>query len=159
MFNWLKNQRKKTEDREMSAKALAKMPPLTIFQGWLRNHKPARNNVWGNTAFNLAFPGFFAAPNWTEEAKREVLAKKSPHLDRLAFQPSQHRRWGGYELDRGCYCSVARESSGDDAGTLSAELNAYRDQKRQDVIVTRRIARPLLTLSLQITEFPQRSGK
>jgi hypothetical protein len=126
MFNWLKNHRK-TEDRNLSAKAPAKMPPLTTFRGWLRNHKPERNNVWGNAAFNLAFPGF-APPDWTEEAKREALAKSLPHVDRLFFQPSQHRRWGGYELDRGCYFSVARESSGDDSGTLSAELNAYRSE-------------------------------
>lgn len=130
MFDWLKIGRQKQEST-----ALPPMPPLTTFRGWLRKHKPTVNNVWGEAVFRLAFPKF-SPPDWTEEAKQEALARAVPGLDHVFFQPSQHRRWGGYELDRGCYNSVAIDRSGNDRGTLAAELNAYRDLGRQDVVIT-----------------------
>ncbi len=129
MFDWLKIGRPKEEHT-----ALPPMPPITTFRGWLRKHKPTRNNVWGEATFRLAFPKF-SPPEWTEEAKQEALARTIPGLDLVILQPSQHRRWGGYELDRGCYNSVAIDRTGNDRGTLSAELSAYRDLGRQDMVV------------------------
>jgi hypothetical protein len=134
MFDWLKGLGNRKTDHGAHGQEQPSMPPLTTFKGWLRNHKQTRNNIWGNAAFNLAFPQF-APPAWTEEDQRRALTGAFQNLDYVFFQPSQHRRWGGYELDRGCYFSVARDESGDDSGTLAAELNAYRDMKRQDVIV------------------------
>ncbi len=107
---------------------------LTTFNGWLRHHRPEHNNVWGEAAFRFAFPEF-DPPEWTEETISEAMKDISPHVDNVVLQPSQHRRFGGYDLGRGRYYSVSIDQFGDDGGTLVAELSAYRDRKDQAVIV------------------------
>lgn len=112
----------------------SRIPRLTTFRGWLRDHRPYRNNVWGEAVFRFAFP-WFAAPVWTGEEIERVRANAYSTLKHLVLQPAQHRRYGGYDLERGCYHSLCSDQSGDDFGTLSAELNAYRNRTDQTAIV------------------------
>jgi hypothetical protein len=110
------------------------LPRLTTFRGWLRSHRPEANNIWGEAALKLAFPRF-DPPVWTEQAIQEAHSRVDANVDAIVLQPAQHRRYGGYDLARGCYFTLCVDASGDDFFTLSTELNAYRDRSDQDIIV------------------------
>jgi hypothetical protein len=110
------------------------LPTLTTFSGWLRHHRADHNNIWGEAVFRFAFPGF-DPPKWTEEEIASAKRNASPYVNHLVLQPAQHRRYGGYDLPRGRYYSLSSDGFGNDLGTISAELRAYRDRSDQDVIV------------------------
>ena len=111
------------------------LPRLTTFNGWLRHHRPDHNNVWGEAVFGFAFPKF-DSPEWTEDKKNKALENVAPELDHIVLQPSQHRRFAGYDFGRGRYYSVSSDQLGGDGGTLSAELSAYRDTNEQTAIIS-----------------------
>lgn len=109
-------------------------PLLTTFDGWLKHHKPTKNNLWGDAVFKLAFPQF-DPPVWTTEKMNEARARAPKTLTHQFFQFEQNRRWGGWDLPRGRYYSVAIDERGGDGGTLAAELRAYRNREEQGMIV------------------------
>ncbi len=110
------------------------LPTLSRFSGWLRSHRADENNLFGSAATALAFPGF-DPPAWSEAAKARAVAASSGYTQQLFLQPAQQRRFGGYDLARSSYYSLACDASGDDGGTLAAELRAYRDRNDDGVLV------------------------
>jgi hypothetical protein len=109
------------------------LPKLTTFRGWLRSHRQDELNVWGEAALKLAFPLFMV--EWTEQKLTHVAENLHPLCKTLVLQTRQYRRFAGYNLERGSYYSLIRDDTGNDFGTLAAELNAYRDRADQDIYV------------------------
>lgn len=103
-------------------------PPLSTFNGWVKQICPDMLEKRTQAFLNLVFPGFLKPLG---AANPRIL---TPLQD---FSEGRFRRYSGdVEFARGRYYTVCRNASGDDGGTLAAELMAYSDTRRKVVSIT-----------------------
>lgn len=101
---------------------------------WLKQIDRSLLSELGFRAIRAAFPGFLDADEYWAQVGE--LAKDNPAVEQIAVRVEgdeigQERRFAGdHTLPRGSYFSLAHDESGNDDGTLLAELYAYHDPDR-----------------------------
>jgi hypothetical protein len=119
--------------------------PITTFAGTLRQISPESLNAGGQAILYLCAPKFLPATE-QERAQRLEAAREnlSPYVTHVYVPARPFRRWSGdffadmddqHRLDRGNYFSVCQRADGYDAGTLEAELNAYRSTEEDFYVI------------------------
>jgi hypothetical protein len=127
--------------------------PVSRFTGYLKRMTLVGLPQLSQSVILDAYPGFWARDKNSEEAQR-VIAKRLASLPgaesgrgHVWFNTRPNRRYSGgdllADLPRGRYHTVANDPSGNDAGTLVAELSAYADPFRAGVVMARDLAFPL----------------
>lgn len=119
--------------------------PIITFAGTLRQISPESLNATGRSILFTCAPKFLPASDQERAARLERMqGNLSPYLTHVYAQARPHRRWSGdffadlddeYRLDRGNYFSVCQRDDGYDAGTLEAELNAYRNSEADFYVI------------------------
>jgi hypothetical protein len=112
-----------------------KSPRTTSFAGFVKQVNAAAMSEAQKSLFAVLFPRFFdPIPKLTKE-RREGLERSIEGFDRLQISdPIAVRRYGGRDLPRNRYYSVAQDESGNDRGTLGNEIRAYRDPVRTGMV-------------------------
>ena len=110
------------------------VPPVRTFTGWLKCHRPTREDPTSEFVLANAFPTFAGSEtppplSPIQKAGFDVARELGIQIvDVSSGKP--RRRFAGdiaglRTLDRGCYYSVCRNGQGSDRGTLAHELNSY----------------------------------
>lgn len=109
---------------------------------WLKQIDRSSLSDVNKKVIETAFPGFLSPTQYWDKVRR--LAKENPAVDVIPVPindgqtQGQGRRFAGdYTLPFGRYYTLARDETGDDGGTLVAELYAYYEPEAAGPILVR----------------------
>jgi len=108
--------------------------PLTQFDGYLKQVSISEHDQESILLFNFLFPAFADERTVLLTDRQKLLESAFSPFVEAAVDRRQPRRFAGPYLPRGRYFSLCIDSHGNDGGTLTHELRAYRDPARSGMV-------------------------
>ena len=108
--------------------------PLTRFNGFLKQMSIWEPDQRPGLLFNFLFPTFADERIVVPDSCTDWLGRALSPFVEVVTDARQPRRFAGPFLPRGRYFSISADRCGNDHGTLTHELRAYRDPARSGMV-------------------------